>query len=481
MDNAIEINEDLTHKEVALFLGDELKNHNNESVKSYNLEEEYAKTARHKKPFVWILLGLCFFIVGAGTLTTTGLVSHSNHKISINIDSFDDLNLRALLNSAGRAQNLYDTAVKNKESLIQNKKDELSQAEQKRNMDLFTLQSVASVSTKAFLAKEHEKIEEEYKTAVNEINRNYEPKITEAEEEIKHYESKRNSYNSEKLNQAKDAQATIDSTKQLHDIEMKAQEDRYEKKIKELREELASQKVRAAREQKAAVEEVRKIFQAKIDLLDPRAREQNKEQNEIILDAGIQNKTKSSKLWDNVEKLTFNENDYTSENSSFDYAETIKEAAKELEETRTLALRFKPIPLENSIKDYVPAIMHQTYQVANNLAESGFKMQEELRNLQDFAETSLASSSADGIVFKNTNSSTTQAYIKKTSRDKITDGKSLGAQISHKGKQIDATIQKQDGIYIVTMIYPEEDSSKPQTVYSIDTGDPIRILPQKSK
>lgn len=481
MDNAIEISEINTHKEVALFLGDELKNNNDETVTTYNLEEEYAKTAKHKNPFVWILLGICFFIVGAGTFATFAFVSHSNHKISINIDSFDDLNLRSLLNSAGRAQNLYDTAVKNKENLIQNRDDELSQAEQKRNMDLFTLQSVSSVSSKNTVAKRHKEIEEEYKTSVSEIQKNYESKIAAAEEEIKHYESKMNSYNSEKLNQAKGAQSTIDSTKQLHDIEMKAQANRYEKKIKELRDQLTSQKAKAAQQQKAAVEEVRKIFQAKIALLDPRAREQNREQNEIILEAGIQNKTSPSKLWGNVEKLTFKEKDYTNEQSSMEYAETIKDAARELEESRTLALRFKPIPMENSIKDYVPAIMHQSYQVANSLAQSGFKMQTELKNLQDFAESTLASSTADGIVFKNTNPATTQAYIKKSSRGKIPEGTGVAAQIAHNGRQIDATIQNKDGTYIVTFIYPEDDSSNPQATYSVNTGDTIRITSQKSQ
>ena len=61
------------------------------------------------------------------------------------------------------------------------------------------------------------------------------------------------------------------------------------------------------------------------------------------------------------------------------------------------------------------------------------------------------------------------------------EGKSLPAQITHNGKQIDATIQSKDGAYIVTLIYPEQDSSKPQDVYSINTGDSIKIIPQKSK
>ncbi len=137
--------------------------------------------------------------------------------------------------------------------------------------------------------------------------------------------------------------------------------------------------------------------------------------------------------------------------------------------------------MENSIKDYVPAIMHQSYQVANNLAQSGFKMQTELRNLQDFAETTLVKSSADGIVFKNTNSGMTQAYIKKSSREKLLEGKSVAAQITHNGKPIEATIQNKEGSYIVSFIYPEQDPSKPQLVYSVDTGDPIKIIVPKSK
>ena len=45
MDNGNKVS--LTHKEVALFLGDELKNFNKKAAKPYNLEKEYAKTKKN--------------------------------------------------------------------------------------------------------------------------------------------------------------------------------------------------------------------------------------------------------------------------------------------------------------------------------------------------------------------------------------------------------------------------------------------------
>ena len=411
MDNANEVNADFTHKEVALFLGDELKNQDEQQAATYDLVEEYAKTAKNKKKFVWILLGICVFIVTAGSFITAALVSKSNHRITINIDSFDDLNLRSLLNSAGRVQNLYETAVKNKAMLEENRDDELAQAQQKRENDLFTLDSVATVASKNSISDRKIKIELDYNTETQRINQEYEPKIAGAEAEIQKYKAQIDSYDKNKLSAAQGAESSLDSTKQLHDIEMKTQAERYEKKIREFRQQLVAQQIKAAQDQKNAVEEVRSIYQAKIDLLDPKAREQSNEQNKIILDAGIKNQMGTSTLWRSVETLDFNENDYTDLSSSSKFSESIKKAASELTELRTLAYRFKPIPMENSIKDYVPAMMHQSYSIAKDLAEAGKNLQAEVSDFHSYMESTLLGSGADGIVLSLSSTPNFPVYI----------------------------------------------------------------------
>ncbi len=483
MDNANEISADFTHKEVALFLGDDLKNQDNEAVVTYDLEEEYAKTAKHKNPFVWILLAACFFIVGAGTFTTIGLVSHSNHKITINIDSFDDLNLRSLLSSAGRVQNLYENALKNKESLIQNRDEELRQAEQKREMDLFTLQSVSTVATKDSIADRKAKIELDYNTTVQSINNSYDAEIANADEEINKIKTALDSYDATKLSEAQSAESSLDSTKQLHDMQMKNQSDKYEKKIHELRSQLLAQQLKAAEDQKNAVEEVRSIYQAKIDLLDPKAREESREQNKIILDVGIKNSLASSTLWKSVENLDFKESDFTDENSSNAFAESVKKAKDELQELKTIAYRFKPIPMENSIKDYVPAMMHQSYEIASELAKSGEKLQNEVNSLKteaavkdSFIDEYLSEISCDGIVESTENSPNFTVYVAKMSRIKVGEGSPV--QILSGNKHVsDGTIAQNGEGFVVTQTIAE--GSPAQNVYQVQVGDRIRIILKK--
>ena len=474
MDNANEIVRS-AHKEVSLFLGDELKSREKEAAVTYDLIKEYAKTARHKNKFVWILLVLCFFVVGAGTALTIGAVTNSNHKIAINIDSFDDLNLKALLGSASRTQALYDSAVKTKRTLEQNLESELSQAEQKRRMDLFTLESVSTVATRQSILERRNEIDREYNATVKSLRETYGKEIARADEEIKKYQSQADSYDAAALSKARNAEASIDSTKQLHDIEMKNQEERYERQIQILRNRLLEQQIKAAEEQRRAVEDVRNIYQAKIDLLDPKAREQNNEQDKIIFEAGIEKQTDNSQLWESVDQLSFNGSDYTNSSSDPKFSETISEAQKELEELRTIAGRFRPIPLENSIKDYVPAIMHQSYRIANSLAENAAKMQNDLAAFHTIAERSLLNN-ADGIILSTENAPVFSVYIANMSRARIEGKESVPAQILNGNRQAATGILSiQDGYFIVTQEIDE--NTPPAKIYNPNPGDRIRIIP----
>ncbi|MBR1404029.1 MAG: hypothetical protein IJ558_07600 [Treponema sp.] len=499
MDNANKIAPNLTHKEVALFLGDDLHIQNDETITTYNLVDEYAKTRKHYKPFVWVLLAICFFIVGAGTFTTIGLLSNSNKRIAINIDSFDDLNLRSLLSSAGRTQNLYENALRNKVTLEESLENELAQAEQKRKNALFTLQSVAKVATSDSLAHRRSQIEQNYTASVTQIHETYDTQILDVEEQIKKYKAQIEKYDSNRLSQAQESESSLDSTKQLHDLEMRTQSDRYEKKLKDLRLQLIAQQIQAADDQRKAVEEVRSIYQAKIDLLDPKAREQDNEQDKIILDTGIQNQTETSAIWKSVESLDFDESRYTARfaSPSQNFVGSLKTAKKELAELETVASRFKPIPMENSIKDYVPALVHQSYQIANDLAEGGVKMQEEINGLKDdiaalntkiserneVLESFTALNPCDAIIITTKNAPKFPAYVAQASRAHVSQNVGVPAQILNGNKAVsDATLSFDGTDYIVTQIIPPQEPGKKNVEpYQVKVGDRIRIVLQQKK
>ncbi len=384
MDNDNKINENQeikTHREVQLFLKDELKNLSFSKAAQYDLEKEYALTKNNRNKSVGIIL---IVLVAAVVLVTAGLsvcINSSNENISVNIDTFNDLNLRALLNSAGRTESLYLNAVRTKENLVSQRDDELAAAAQKRENDLFVLQSVSKVSTASALNKKKDEIQQVYKKTVKEIQERYSSKIAAAEKEIQEYKAKLSGYDKEKLAQADGS--LVDSQKQLNDLEMSNLEKRYQDRISELKKQMSLQQREAVKQQREAVEQVRKTYQAKIDLLDPDARSQSKVQDQIILETGI---PKSAKTTAAIEfKEHFDGSVYTSpfKSPSEVFTSSIKNASESLEDLNTIAWRFSSIPLENTIRHYVPAMQRLAYQITTNMAEAQKEMQTEIDGLKD--------------------------------------------------------------------------------------------------
>lgn len=265
MDNGNKI--ELTHKEVALFLGDDLKKFNKRTAKPYDLETEYAKTKKNHQTLVWILLIFCFVFVGVGTFITVKSVSDSNEKISVNIDTFSDLNLKELLNMVGTSQNSYDEAVRTKENLEAMLQNDLDSAKRKRENDNFTLKSISFYTKKSEIESRQKKINDDYKNAVNAAHQKYDPQIAKTEEEIKKFENQINGYDQTMVLQARKAESAIDSQKQLNDMKFKMQVEKSQKQANELRKQLADEQTRAKEEMQKAVDEVQRTYQAQIVFL----------------------------------------------------------------------------------------------------------------------------------------------------------------------------------------------------------------------
>lgn len=142
MDNDIKIidkkESSQTHKDVMLFLDDELNLLQKENaISSYNLDEEYAKTKKNKSLFSFFILTGCLIVV---LLVSWGLkknIDTKNENITINLEEFDNLNLRGLLDSVFKVQGNYDNAIKEKSRIISQKELELQDAQTKLDNELF--------------------------------------------------------------------------------------------------------------------------------------------------------------------------------------------------------------------------------------------------------------------------------------------------------------------------------------------------------
>ncbi len=385
MDNDNKVNalsSEQTHKEVQLFLRDELQKLKTSHSLQYNLEKEYALTKNNKSKSVVIILCVCALSV---ILLVAGLsfyIYWQNKNIKVNIETFNDLNLKALLNSAGRAESLYANALQSKEILIGQRDDELSAADQKRENDLYVLSSVSKVSDKASITKKTAQIQSEYLKTIKSIKEKYEPKIAQADEQLKLCKEKLSGYDAEKLSVAQANEAVLDSQKQLNDIQMSTMEKRYQARIDDLKTQMALQQRETVKQQRQAVENVRKIYQAKIDLLDPDARSQSDLQNQIILETGIPKEAVSASA---IEfNKHFDSTQYTSQfkSPSPAFTTSLKQASVYLEDLNTIANRFSTIPLENTIRHYVPAMQRLAYSITTDMAQAQQKMQVQIDSLK---------------------------------------------------------------------------------------------------
>lgn len=442
------ISEHTTHESVRLFLAKELAPLEERTAPpSYNLSEEYAKTQKNKNRRVWLLLALCFVSVGICSFGITLYISEQNKKIEVNINAFDDLNLRTLLSNVGRTQNLYEEAAKKKESLKNALENALKQADRKREDALFTTESIAPITTRSAIKRRAEAAQKEYDETVQALHEKYDKQIQAAEKETAQYAKQLESYDGAKITRAQEQEAAIDSQKQLHDLEMKSLSSRYEKQIADLRAQMVAQQKAAQEAQRAAVEEVRRTYQARIDELDPFVRDTH----------GKQVVTAAAK--ENAASRAFAPGDYTAgtEANSRTLTDALTDTGQAFADFDYITGIVSGVPQEHDIPSFVQAMKNKTYQIGTTLATAAQTLQKENDTLssklaltESYLDAYLVENDCDGLVLDATNKTIMPLRLTAAAAKRAATG-AAAAQIRD-GKKVIAEliIQTRDGSYFAT-------------------------------
>ncbi len=365
MDNDYKINEteEQRHKDVMLFLKEELeplKFRGNAS--SYNLEKEYAKTKKNKNLFVPLVLGVCILIVCLTALIMTKSIEHTNRDIKVNVEEFNDVNLKNLIDTVSRTQDQYDSAVKNKKQIENQKKAKLNSAADLYNGDLLTIQSLNLRNKKTQAARE-EAARKEYEANVNAINQEFDSLLEEAQEEIDELKAELDRYDSSKVTAAQEQQKLLDSERQLQQLERKQLSDQYERRITDLENTIADNRKTHSNEMRKALTEVSEKLQSEIDALDPVLQDSHAKE---IINRPISEIRKSVKF---DEHPLFAEGNVTDENLS----EKVGEARSLYNDYKYLDKGVQDIPHKNSIGQYVKTNDKLVDQVSGILADTVYE------------------------------------------------------------------------------------------------------------
>ncbi len=262
------VNAEQRHKEVLLFLNDELNRLQTvNSTNSYDLEKEYAKTKKNKSPFVFLLLFISILVVILAAWGITAGINKQNEHITVNLQEFEGLNIKNLLDSVSKVQANYDTAMKNKMNIISDKDIALRKAEEKRDSDLFLIDSLNL--DKGDADKRKTQVQEEYENAVVLVNQVYDPQLDLAEKELAEYKKQLDEYDTAKLEAARQQEQALDSERRVHQLEIEKVSKDYEKRISEIQNAYAQERKNNAEQIRRSVTEVSQKYIDEISRLDP--------------------------------------------------------------------------------------------------------------------------------------------------------------------------------------------------------------------
>ena len=407
MDNDNKIG-DVSNK-VQLFLSESPLFSEIEKPEMYDLEKEYSKTKKNKSLKNIIILAVTVVVVVGISFGITAYIDHKYSNIEVDIEVFDDLNLKNLLNIVGQIQSELNSAKDDKRRLELDMASEISRIDLKleAEKDLISKKRIPS-SLKRNQTEEAEKTAEVER---QKVRASYGKKIASLKITIADLEDELANYESSNLERAWEQQNIIDSERQLYEMEKKAQKKEYEAALEELRRKLAAQQKQAVIDQKRAVELAILEYQQRIEVLDPVITDEN-----IIAAAHFVPESEAKEdVLENPENTNDTAND-TSLFSSFSSDEKNEEPlfgddsesiAQKMKDIQTISDYVDSIPYENDLSKYVVA-MGKIAQDSNRelkiLATEKMKSLESLNSMVSYFDKTFLSSprnpihSNDGIV-----------------------------------------------------------------------------------
>ena len=252
--------------EVKLFLQDDVYAFNREKPQVYDLEKEFAKVKAQKKHTILWPLIILFIISALLTFGITRYITYQNRQISVNVDVFEDINLRKLLDMVSRLEEQLKQAKNNKARAETRLQTELETALAEKDAEIFTIQALPISAREK--NKKIAEIEANYEIQVAEINTRYTAEFEALDLEIESLQEQINAYDSANVERAQQQQAAIDSQRQLFELEKQQLTENYENTINQLQTQVDTMKAEELSIRKKITEEISREYQAQFAALE---------------------------------------------------------------------------------------------------------------------------------------------------------------------------------------------------------------------
>ncbi|MDR2794036.1 MAG: hypothetical protein LBB61_10320 [Treponema sp.] len=268
MDHGHEIITAEGKKETALFLNKDALSRIQEKIYDvYDLETEYSKTVKNHSWFVILLISGTLIVTVFVSLIVSHIIENQTREVSVNIESFEDLNLKNILDLASRVETDYQNALTDRVAIEGRWSVEISTLETTAESERYKIHALSLSSQET--VKRITAIDGELENDIRKVNERYTGQIQELDVKIAEYSKQLASFDSGRIEQAQEMQriANAESLRFQHEKEELIA--RYEEQLAVYRDMFAEAQQEGLKAQSGSLDEVVARYTAEIATLDP--------------------------------------------------------------------------------------------------------------------------------------------------------------------------------------------------------------------
>lgn len=197
--------------------------------KPYNLETEFAKTKKNNSPKIFIIIGVSIAVCILLSVIANYFIQASIKAIPMDVQTFQDVNLRDLLDVSKKYTAEMDAAqlkLRTLKSDLENERQLLNEETQ----NLLKINATQKVNP-SDLAKQNSMIQAKQAEKKRSLEKKYAAPIANLNSEVDAIHEKILQYDSKLMEEARKQKEVIDNHQKLYEIEKLALKEQYDKRI----------------------------------------------------------------------------------------------------------------------------------------------------------------------------------------------------------------------------------------------------------
>ncbi len=249
--------------EINLFLGKSVEKLRAGGGPGYDLVTEFRRTKKNFSPMVPLSIVAVILIFIGASWAITSAIDRQARSVSVDIQAFEDLNLKDLLDQAKTTMNDLNAALAELTALENEFASELSRIKDERASAI----AVADTLAPADATKRRAEVDQEAVQKERAVKADFERRLADKRKTVKSLQDRAAAYDARSVEEARKQQETLDNQQKLFNIEKEKLTSSYEKRLAAANAKLKTEKADGAARLKQAIAQLTERYERELSQL----------------------------------------------------------------------------------------------------------------------------------------------------------------------------------------------------------------------